>query len=120
MLEGNNMTPPNQLFLLVKSIGLAAMDATVKPGSLQPWVDEVEEYVNINGKFSKSQVVYAPFSPPPAFWDYKCKKCRWWQEPNGCKVVEGDISPGGWCAIWMPPSSYKAFTWPQELVRGQW
>jgi len=110
----------NVLSMLVKSIGLAALDATVSPGVLQPWVNEVEAYVAHNGKFSKFAVLYLPLSPPPVFWDYKCKKCLWWQEPNGCKVVEGDISPQGWCAVWVPPKEYKALTWPQELLRGEW
>lgn len=111
---------PNPLSLALNSISIAAMDATVKPGSLQPWIDEIEAYISKNGKFSKFSVSYVPLSPPPAFWDYKCKKCLWWQEPDGCKVVEGKISPRGWCAIWLPPEEYKAFTWPKELITGNW
>jgi len=114
------MTLPNPLFLSGKSIGLAALNATVKPGSLQPWVDELERYVELNGKLSKSSVAYVPFSPPPLFWDYKCRKCLFWQEPNSCKLVEGKISPIGWCSIWLPPEGYKAFSWPNELLKGDW
>ena len=106
--------------LLVKSVGLAALSSTVKPGVLQPWVSEIEERVRLNGKLSKMSVAYLPFSPPPVFWDYKCKKCRWWEEPDTCKVVESKISSQGWCAIWVPPVTYKAFTWPVELIRGDW
>jgi len=89
-----NTFPPS---MLVKSISVAAANATVSPGTLQPWVDEVEAHVRENGKFTKSQVLYFPLSPPPVFWDYKCRKCRFWQGPNGCRVVEGEISPRGWC-----------------------
>jgi len=106
--------------LLINSIGLSALDATVKPGVLQPWVDEINERVAKEGKFAKPSVAYMPFSPPPVFWDYKCRKCRYWQEPDACEVVEGKISPQGWCAIWIPPQDYKAFSWPQELLRGDW
>lgn len=108
------------LYLAVKSIGSAALDATARPGTLQPWIDELEHYVERNGKFSQSAVLYLPFSPPPLFWDYKCKKCLWWQDPDACKMVEGKISPRGWCAIWVPPSDYRAFSWPRELLEGRW
>ena len=29
-----------------------------------------------------------------------CIGCRHFQEPNACKLVEGDISPNGWCTVW--------------------
>ena len=106
--------------MLLKSIGLAAANATVSPGILQPWVDEINAYVAQNGKFTKPQAAYLPFSPPPVFWDYKCKKCCFWQAPNGCRVVEGKISPGGWCSIWLPPEDKPAFSWPNEFMRGDW
>jgi len=55
--------------MLIKSIGLAGLNATVSPGALQPWIDEIETRVAEQGKFSKSQVGYLPFSPPPVFWN---------------------------------------------------
>lgn len=106
--------------MLLKSISLAGLNATVSPGALQPWVDEIEQDVAEQGKFAKSAVAYLPFSPPPAFWDYKCRKCRFWISPDACQVVEGDISPRAWCAIWLPPDDYKALSWPRELLLGDW
>lgn len=111
---------PDLRWLLVNSIGRAALDATVKPGVLQPWIDELDRYVKANGKFGKLQVSYLPVSPPPVFWDYKCKKCRVWQEPDACLWVDGKIAPSGWCAVWLPPDDYKALTWPEELLKGDW
>ena len=108
------------LRLLAKSIGLAAANATVFPGVLRPWVDEINRDVAEKGKLSKSQVAYIPFSPPPVFWDYKCRKCLFWQSPGACQVVEGKISPRGWCAIWLPPDDKPAFSWIGELIRGDW
>ena len=29
-----------------------------------------------------------------------CHGCRHFQEPKGCKLVEGEISPNGWCTVW--------------------
>lgn len=111
------MFPPT---MLVKSIGLAGLNATISPGALQPWVDQIQQHVAERGKFPKSAVAYLPLSPPPALWDYKCRKCRFWQGSDVCQVVEGKISPRGWCAIWLPPDDYKAFSWPKELLSGDW
>jgi len=106
--------------MLAKSVVLAASNATISPGILQPWVDEINRRVAEQGKFSKSAVAYIPLSPPPVFWDYKCKKCRFWQAPDSCIVVEGKISPTGWCAIWVPPEGKPAFSWIGELISGDW
>lgn len=103
--------------MLVKSITLAGVNATVRPGVLQLWVDEIEKRVDEQGKFSKSAVAYFPLSPPPLVWDYKCKKCRFWEEPDGCSVVEGKISPRGWCAIWLPPEGKPALSWVAEFIK---
>ena len=106
----------NVLQMLFNSISKAARG----PETLQPWVDELENQVSLNGKFTKVAVAYVPIHPPPAFWDYKCKKCRVWEEPSTCKWVEGEINSRGWCTIWVPPETYGRFTWPQELIKGDW
>jgi len=28
---------------------------------------------------------------------YSCATCTLFEKPNSCKVVEGDVSPDGWC-----------------------
>ena len=106
--------------LLIKSVSKAAANATLSPGSLQQWVDEINRHVSEQGKFAKRQVVYVPVSPPPFFWDYKCRKCRFWQQPDSCSVVDGTVSPGGFCVIWLPPDDKPAFSWIRELARGDW
>jgi High potential iron-sulfur protein len=30
----------------------------------------------------------------------KCSECTFFEKPNACKAVEGDISPDGWCQLW--------------------
>ena len=47
-------------------------------------------------KMSKKAVAYQD-TPKGA---QRCDNCAPWQPPSGCKVVEGDISPQGWCKIW--------------------
>ncbi len=29
-----------------------------------------------------------------------CKGCAYFEPPSGCKIVEGEVSPMGWCALW--------------------
>ena len=31
----------------------------------------------------------------------QCDGCKLFISPNGCKSVAGDISPKGWCALWV-------------------
>lgn len=124
---------PDVVWLLYNSIARAAANSTGQPGILQPWEDELNRYIVANGKFQKFEVLYAPVSPPPVFWDYKCYKClfwngvrpvpsdlRWQPMASGCKAVDGDICPSGYCAIWLPPPDYKKLTWPKELFSGNW
>lgn len=28
-----------------------------------------------------------------------CSTCTFFEPPKGCKVVEGDVSPDGWCNL---------------------
>jgi hypothetical protein len=30
----------------------------------------------------------------------KCAECTFFEKPNACKAVDGDISPEGWCQLW--------------------
>lgn len=32
----------------------------------------------------------------------RCDGCRQWQAPAACKVVDGAISPAGWCMLFAP------------------
>ena len=32
--------------------------------------------------------------------DQKCSNCSLFQEPNGCTIVDGEVSPQGWCRFW--------------------
>ena len=32
----------------------------------------------------------------------RCDNCLQWQAPAACKLVEGAISPAGWCHIYAP------------------
>lgn len=34
----------------------------------------------------------------------KCDNCQFFEAPGGCKVVEGKISPQGWCSLFVAKS----------------
>lgn len=36
--------------------------------------------------------------------DQRCGGCANFQPPNACKFVQGDISPSGWCQLFIPKS----------------
>jgi hypothetical protein len=33
--------------------------------------------------------------------DQECGNCSLFQEPNSCTLVDGEISPKGWCKFWV-------------------
>ncbi|HLK24939.1 MAG TPA: high-potential iron-sulfur protein [Caulobacteraceae bacterium] len=30
----------------------------------------------------------------------KCSNCNQWIQPSACKVVDGSVSPNGWCSLY--------------------
>ena len=49
------------------------------------------------GKVSKAQVQYQ--DQPKG--EQKCGNCMHFIAPNSCMVVDGSISPEGWCKLWV-------------------
>jgi hypothetical protein len=37
--------------------------------------------------------------------DQRCGSCSLFQRPSSCQIVEGTISPSGWCKFWVKESS---------------
>ena len=33
--------------------------------------------------------------------DQECSNCSLFQEPNACTLIDGEISPKGWCKFWV-------------------
>jgi hypothetical protein len=33
--------------------------------------------------------------------DQRCENCKQFEPPSACKVVDGTISPQGWCTVYM-------------------
>jgi hypothetical protein len=50
------------------------------------------------GKMSQAVVAYQD-SPKGT---QNCANCNLFEKPSGCKLVEGPVSPNGWCRIWRP------------------
>ncbi len=49
-------------------------------------------------KISQAAVAYQP--QPNG--DKRCDKCAQFLPPNACKIIEGTISPQGWCRVFAP------------------
>jgi hypothetical protein len=47
-------------------------------------------------KMSQKSVAYQD-SPKD---DQQCSNCSLFKEPNICTIVDGEISPQGWCRFW--------------------
>ncbi len=52
-----------------------------------------------SGAQAKMAQAAAKYQPDPK--DGKqCDGCNLFVAPNSCKLVDGEISPTGWCALW--------------------
>jgi hypothetical protein len=49
-------------------------------------------------KISQAAVAYQP--QPNG--DKSCDKCAQFLPPNACKIIDGAISPQGWCRVFVP------------------
>ena len=65
-------------------------------------VNEMNDLNEINAvdKMSQQEAGYIPQTSGPN----KCVKCSHFLEPNACELVEGPISPLGWCDYFDPAS----------------
>jgi len=57
-------------------------------------VSKIEDF--IMAKRTKASVNY---TDKASMQNSRCDACRHFTKPRGCKLVEGDISPGGWCKL---------------------
>ena len=48
-------------------------------------------------KMTQAAVKYQP-NPKDG---HQCDGCNFFEAPNGCKMVDGEIAPAGWCALWI-------------------
>ena len=51
-------------------------------------------------KFTQKQAHYQPVPKS----GQRCQVCALWQPPTACQVVEGPVSPAGWCILYKPKS----------------
>ena len=50
-------------------------------------------------KIAQKLVQYVEVSKKP---NQSCANCAQFLPPNSCKIVQGEIAPGGWCVSWGP------------------
>lgn len=56
------------------------------------------------GKPKKATKAQAKYQATPN-GDQKCAVCAQFEPPKACKLVEGEISSDGWCALFTPKTS---------------
>lgn len=115
--QGRPRILPDLIYLLLNSIGRAALGVTLVKGMGEEWRSKLSDYVRVNGKFTKFEVFYSPVAPFPVFWEYNCGNCWAFERPTlTCKwVVEKGwpnpevIHSQGWCVVWMPRAGDPPF-----------
>lgn len=65
------------------------------------WRAEAQPEAGQAKKASKEQAKYQG-TPKDG---QKCSACMFFEAPESCKLVEGEISPDGWCALFTQKSS---------------
>jgi hypothetical protein len=67
------------------ALGAAAAAAAVSPAAAQQKIGQAD----------------AKYQATPK-GDQRCDRCVNFQPPNGCKFVQGEVSPSGWCQLFTP------------------
>lgn len=78
-------------FLNIGAIGAGALVAAGMASSLPAAQKK---------KFSQQQAKYQPIPKN----GQRCQACALWQAPTACQVVDGQVSPAGWCILYQAKS----------------
>jgi hypothetical protein len=54
----------------------------------------------IRGALAKATQKAAGYQDTPK-GDLRCDNCSQFEPPSSCKVVEGNVSPAGWCKVYV-------------------
>jgi anaerobic selenocysteine-containing dehydrogenase len=86
--KGSNRPVSRRDFLNISVVGGGCLVAVTlsEPASAAP------------KKFSQQQAHYQPVPKS----GQRCQNCTLWQPPAACQQVEGQISPAGWCILYVP------------------
>ena len=85
MSEFNKSSSVSRRTVLIAAAGAAPLLALMSATGAQ------------EAKMAQSAVKYQP-TPKDG---KRCDGCNLFVAPNSCKTVAGDISPSGWCALWV-------------------
>jgi hypothetical protein len=78
--------------------------------------DVVSKNINeVMGKETQMDAHYVAISPKKE----KCSTCTHFAPPNGCKVVEGSINPGGWCSLYNSASIGEKWGEPTKVAASE-
>jgi hypothetical protein len=73
-----------------------ALNALIVAAGAAPFLPTMTRVAHAGAKIPQSAVHYQP--APKNGQD--CDDCANFVSPSGCKLVDGDISPKGWCRLW--------------------
>jgi len=87
MPDRNVSSVSRRHFLNIVSVGGGAAIALglAKPATAEP-----------KKKFTQQQAHYQPVPKS----GQRCQNCALYQAPTACQVVEGQVSPAGWCILY--------------------
>jgi len=85
--KGCGTTVSRRDFLNIAAVGSGALIAVGMTGSASAAPKK---------KFTQQQAHYQPVPKS----GQRCQNCALWQSPTACQVVEGQVSPAGWCILY--------------------
>jgi hypothetical protein len=83
-----------------QQLGISRRKALIAAGAV-PLAAMIANRTNAGAKVSQSAVHYQA-SPKDG---KDCDDCSNFVSPSVCKLVDGDISPKGWCRLWVKKAS---------------
>ncbi len=90
-MNENNPPRASRRHILLAGAAIIASGAALKHSTAQA-----------QQKMAKNLVAY---QDGPHASGQKCSACAGFEPPNGCMMVEGTISPDGWCGAFTPKPS---------------
>ncbi len=90
-MNENNPPKPSRRNILRAGAAIIASGAVLKHGTAQA-----------QQKLAKNMVAY---QDKPHASGQQCSTCAGFEPPNGCMMVDGTISPNGWCTAFTPKPS---------------
>jgi len=109
---------PAALQTPISVISLSSSLMNAQEGRLRALVEQG------GAKWSKFSALYAPLAPPPLFFDYSCRGCRFFESTSSTCAMVGrtadpggaQVSPQGWCLLSLPAQTQTPLSWLKPFL----